>query len=111
MNSKERVLTTFARQEPDRVPVNYFSNPGIDARLKAHFGLAEDDDEGLHQALVVDFRGVSVPYVGPKLHADVPGRQVDVWGRHRRLGRARLGTVGFISPLFYSKEECCAIDV
>jgi len=33
MTSKERVLTVLARQEPDRVPINYCSNPGIDQRL------------------------------------------------------------------------------
>ncbi len=67
MRSKERVLTTFAREEPDRVPVDYFANAGIDARLKRHFGLTHDDDEGLRQALGIDFREVSVPYVGPKV--------------------------------------------
>jgi uroporphyrinogen decarboxylase len=84
MNSKERVLAAFARQEPDRVPINYLANPGIDRRLKEHFGLASDDHEGLRQALGVDFRGVRAPYIGPKLHADVPGRSVDIWGIHRR---------------------------
>lgn len=84
MKSKERVLTAFARSVPDRVPINYFANPGIDARLKAHYGLAKDDAEGLRRALGVDFRSVGAPYVGPKLHADVPGRTVDIWGIHRR---------------------------
>ena len=84
MTSKQRVLTAFARQEPDRVPVNYASNPGIDRRLKQHFGLDERDNEGLRRALGVDFRHVGAPYVGPKLHADVPGRTVDLWGIHRR---------------------------
>ncbi len=84
MTSKERVLTAFARQEPDRVPVNYSANPGIDGRLKAHFGLAADDREGILRALGVDFRQVTAPYVGPKLHPDVPGRQVDEWGIRRR---------------------------
>jgi uroporphyrinogen decarboxylase len=84
MTPKERVLTAFARQEPDRVPINYMANPGIDGRLKAHFGLDDDDEEGLRQALGVDFRGVVAPYVGPKLHADIPGRQVDNWGIRRR---------------------------
>jgi uroporphyrinogen decarboxylase len=28
----------------------------------------------------VDFRGVGAPYVGPKLHPDVPDRHVDMWG-------------------------------
>jgi uroporphyrinogen decarboxylase len=84
VRSKERVLTAFARQVPDRVPINYYANPGIDARLKEHYRLGADDDEGLRQALGVDFRTVSAPYAGPKLHADVPGRSVDVWGIHRR---------------------------
>ena len=84
MTSKERVLTAFARQEPDRVPINYLFNPGIDQRLKEHFGLTLDDDEGLRQALGVDFRRVYPRYIGSKLHEDVPGRQVDNWGIHRR---------------------------
>jgi len=86
MNAKERVLTAFAHQEPDRVPVNYLANSGIDQRLKEHFGLASDDSEGLRQCLGVDFRHVWPPYVGPKLHEDIPERgiKVDRWGIHRR---------------------------
>ena len=84
MTSKERVMTAFALQEPDRVPINYLANAAIDRRLKDHFGLDHDDAEGLRQALGVDFRGVGAPYAGPKLHEDVPGRQVDNWGIHRR---------------------------
>ncbi len=86
MTSKERVLTAFARNTPDRVPVNYMANAGIDRRLKEHFGLLLDDSEGLRQSLGVDFRGVVVPYRGPKLHADIPQRgvRVDEWGIHRR---------------------------
>jgi len=86
MTSKERVLTAFANQEPDRVPVNYGANAGIDGRLKEHFGLRADDSEGLLRALGVDFRTVRVPYLGPKLHEDIPDRgvRVDNWGIHRR---------------------------
>ena len=84
MTSKERVLAAFTRQVPDRVPINYFSNPGIDGRLKAHFGLADNDSEGLRRRLGVDFRGVDAQYVGPKLHADLPERTVDIWGIRRR---------------------------
>ena len=85
MNSKERVLTAFARAQPDRVPINYMANPGIDGRLKEHFGLADDDGEGLLQALGVDFRGVDAPYVGERLHDEVADRHVDgMWGMHLR---------------------------
>ena len=85
MIPKERVLTTFASRVPDRVPINYQAEPGIDARLKQHFRLASDDDEGLRVALGVDFRSVHAPYVGPRLHQDIPERGVcvDNWGIHR----------------------------
>ena len=84
MTSRDRVLTAFSHAEPDRVPIDYATNPEIDHALKTHYGLAKDDDEGLLRALRVDFRSVGAPYVGPKLHADVPDRQVDLWGIHRR---------------------------
>jgi uroporphyrinogen decarboxylase len=84
MNSKSRVLTTFDHRIPDRVPLDYGSNPGIDLRLKRHFGLADDDHEGLLQALGVDFRYIWAPYIGPELHAQLPDRTVDIWGIHRR---------------------------
>lgn len=83
MSPKERVLTAFARQEPDRVPFNYFYNQDIDLRLKRHFGLREDDDERLRQIFGIDFRSIDVPYVGPQLFEDAPGRQVDIMGVHR----------------------------
>jgi len=86
MTSKERVLITLARQAADRVPINYEANGGIDARLKAHFGLKPDDWLGLRDILGVDFRGAGAPYVGPRLHQDIPERgvTVDNWGIHRR---------------------------
>ncbi len=86
MTSKERVLTTFASREADRVPVNYKANPGIHGRLLEYFGLKPDDYEGLLRALGVDFRSVGAPYSGPKLHEDIPERgvTVDNWGVHRR---------------------------
>jgi uroporphyrinogen decarboxylase len=85
MTSRERVRCAFAQQEPDRVPVGYSANPGIDRRLKAYFGLGENDDEGLLRVLGVDYRGTWVPYTGPRLHAEVPGRGVDaLWGIRTR---------------------------
>jgi uroporphyrinogen decarboxylase len=93
MSSQERVLTAFARQEPDRVPINYLCNPGIDRRLKQHFGLGAHDDEGLLQALHVDFRGVRAHYVGPRLHAEQPGIHVDaLWGVHSRFVEHESGS-------------------
>jgi uroporphyrinogen decarboxylase len=83
MTARERVLRAFNHVKADRVPIDYQANPDIDRRLKRYFRLAEDDDESLRQALWVDFRAIGVPYTGPILHAQLPGRQVDpLWGIH-----------------------------
>jgi hypothetical protein len=82
--SKERALRAFAHDEPDRVPIDYLANPGIDLRLKTHFGLASDDDEGLRRALGVDFFEIIPPYIGPPLHAPVADRRIDLWGIRTR---------------------------
>ncbi len=85
MTSKERVLTAFYHSEPDRVPINYIANAGIDARLKSHLGLKPDDWNGLYNALGVDFRHVGAVYTGPRLHPEVEGRHVDpCWGIRTR---------------------------
>ncbi|MEO8168058.1 MAG: uroporphyrinogen decarboxylase family protein [bacterium] len=107
MKSKERVLTALARQQPDRVPVNYLANPGIDRRLKDHYGLTADDTEGLRKILGVDFREVESPYVGPALHENIPGRRIDMFGIRRRWVEHESG--GYWDycdfPLRYADEE------
>ncbi len=85
MTSKQRVRNTLVREKTDRVPVNYMSNPGIDAKLKEHFGLQAGDHEGLKQALRVDIRGLGAPYIGPALHEQLPERRVEPsWGWRTR---------------------------
>ena len=109
MTSKERVQAALYHQEPDRVPVDYAANPGIDARLKRHFGLASEDDEGLRQALGVDFRAVAAPYRGPRLHPDSPERGIrsDLWGaRHRWIAHETGGYWDYCDfPLKEASEE------
>jgi len=72
MTSKERVLTTLAGQEPDRVPINYAANGGIDLRMKAHFGLEKNDNEGLRRSLGgrLAFHGC-ISTAGPVASGDV----------------------------------------
>jgi uroporphyrinogen decarboxylase len=83
--ARERIEATLRGEMPDRVPVNYSANPGIDRRLKEHFGLGPDDSEQLRQVLGVDIRGVGAPYKGPRLHAEIAGRRVDPqWGVRTR---------------------------
>ncbi|RKX35036.1 MAG: hypothetical protein DRP71_05075 [Verrucomicrobia bacterium] len=83
MNSEERAKRAYSHQEPDRVPIDYLANPGIDRRLKDHFGLQANDDLGLRDLLKVDFLGVAPDYTGPRLHDKKPGRSIDMWGIHR----------------------------
>jgi len=112
MQAKERVLLTLARQAADRVPINYEANPGVDARVKAHYRLKPDDDEALREILGVDFRWVSAPYSGPRLHADIPERGVVVnnWGFHKRW--VQHGSGGYWDfcdfPLRDADEEAVA---
>ncbi len=111
MRSKERVLAAFASQEPDRVPIDYMANPGIDRRLKEHYGLALDNDEGLRQALGVDFRIVHPEYVGPRLHEELPERAVcPQWGIHRRwIEHENGGYMDYCDfPLAEADEETVA---
>ena len=85
MTSKQRVKNTINRTKTDRVPFDYSSNPGIDGRLKSHFGLKVDDNEGLRRALGIDIRRVGATYTGPVLHKELPERRVDpLWGWHTR---------------------------
>ncbi len=94
MSSKERVLATLARQEPDRVPINYEANPGIDQRLKTHFGLDPKAGVALRDRLGVDFRGVGARYTGARLHPEIPGRNVcATWGWRTRY--VEHGTGGY----------------
>ncbi|MDC7234909.1 MAG: uroporphyrinogen decarboxylase family protein [Spirochaetales bacterium] len=85
MTSKERVRAFVNHQIPDRVPINYSANPGIDARLKEALGIAPRDDEGLRDALNVDFRPVVPPFIGPNRFEAVEGRHVEPeWGSRTR---------------------------
>ena len=84
MQSKERVKTAFAHAEPDRVPIDYLCNPGIDRQLKNHFGLDPKNDEGLRRALGVDFREVQAPYRGPRRFPEIKDRHINEWGMRTR---------------------------
>jgi len=111
MTSKERVLTAFAHQVPDRVPVDYAANGGIDQRLKQHFGLQPDDYVGLCDALGVDFIAVNAPYCGPKRHGDDPARGVvaNEWGIRQRWIEHETG--GYWDFCDFPLQEASEADV
>lgn len=67
MASRERVLTAFAHQEPDRVPAWLGASPEFRELARQYLHLP--DDESLSIRLGDDFRRVSAKYAGPP-HAD-----------------------------------------
>jgi uroporphyrinogen-III decarboxylase len=62
MNSRERVLTAFSHEEPDRVPTWCGASVGFWDKAKQALGL---DDEPLRVAFGDDFRRVFARSVGP----------------------------------------------
>ena len=62
MTPRERVLTAFAHEEPDRVPLWFGASEGFIENAKRYL---EVDDEGLLVRLGDDFRRVLPDYCGP----------------------------------------------
>ncbi len=65
MTSRQRVLTTFAHAEPDRVPAWCGASPEFWENAKRTLGLS--DDEALRVRLGDDFRRVFAVYAGPEV--------------------------------------------
>ncbi len=107
MTSRERVLATIAHKQPDRCPVDFWARADVSARLRAHLGLATQEE--LLERLGIDLRllpigervaafearanGVlngSSESSGKRyvLHPD--GRFEDAWGVVRKLGQDGL---------------------
>ena len=83
MDSKEKVATTLAHQEPDRVPVDYWATPEITERLVRE--LPVDDKEGLLRTFGVDLRYIEGPsYQGQEMQTHPDGTTSDLWGVRRR---------------------------
>ena len=83
MTSRDRVARSLRYQEPDRVPVDFWSTPEADQRLLARLALTTR--EQLLTAFGVDFRYIEGPqYLGPPLETDASGNQRDLWGVLRR---------------------------
>lgn len=81
MTSRERVLTAFAHEEPDRVPIWCGSSPEFWEKAKRELGL---DDEPLRQRFGDDFRRVHAKYVGPDFPLSPGASSRTVFGIQRR---------------------------
>ena len=74
MTSRERVLTSFDWQEPDRVPCQIYLTPEFQAKLVDHF-----PGRSILECLGIDFRGVNAVYRGSVKEAH-GGVHYDMWG-------------------------------
>ncbi len=102
MTSRERVLTTFAHEEPDRVPVWCGASDEFWAKAKRELAL---DDEALRVRFGDDFRRVGAEYAGPEFslqHEEATCRTV--------FGIERTG-LGYGQPLDHPLVEATAGQV
>lgn len=81
MNSRERVLTAFAHEEPDRVPRWCGASPEFWNKAKRELDL--DDDESLRIRFGDDFRRVSARYAGPESPLSPGATCRTLFGVHR----------------------------
>jgi uroporphyrinogen decarboxylase len=82
MTSRERVLTTLAHHEPDRLPSDYRAEPPVTAALASRLGVV--GTEGVLDALGVDVRWVEVPYLAGHGNRRLPNGDLEnVWGIRR----------------------------
>lgn len=85
----QRVETALAREEPDRVPFDFWAVPEVWARLRTEL---DAGDETVLQLLGIDCRMVTTRYVGSKARTLVDGSYIDAWGTHRRSMTNEFGT-------------------
>ena len=91
MNSRDRVLTAIAHEEPDRIPVDYWAVPEFTKALLEKFGLMNENQ--LLEKLRIDIRYVKPSFSGSdfkeqpdgSLHRKLSdGTFVDIWGVKRK---------------------------
>jgi uroporphyrinogen decarboxylase len=79
MDSRERVLLALAHREPDRVPVDYWATPEINARLLDRYGFSSQEE--LLDHFDADFRYIEGPkYIGPEPRVRQDGSVEDHFG-------------------------------
>jgi uroporphyrinogen decarboxylase len=86
LTSKERVRLALGWQEPDRVPIQIYLTPEIEARLRAHF-----KRQDLLDVFGVDLRTVEADWKGD-LKPNRDGIFYDVWGIGYRDAVYEFGT-------------------
>ncbi|HOJ40360.1 MAG TPA: hypothetical protein PK644_07845, partial [bacterium] len=96
MTPRERVLKAIGHQKTDRVPANYAAHQEVTEALLRRLGLA--DFEELLQALQIDLRRISAPYVLPETGPDSDGYYTNMWGLRYRKEKFNDGQPQIIPP-------------
>ncbi len=104
MTSRERWQAVLQGRLPDRMPMDYWTTPEADARLKQHLGVA--DDRALLARLHIDRPfSVAPEYAGPPIPADrdvfgITYRDVDYGGGvYREAVTNPLATFGTVDEI------------
>ena len=83
MDSRERTFLTLNFEEPDRIPIDFWSSKGFDRKLGIN---TVTEREAFLDAHDVDLRYIEGPrYIGPPLRTKADGSQDDIWGVTRQL--------------------------
>jgi uroporphyrinogen-III decarboxylase len=101
MNSRQRVLTAFAHEEPDRVPAWCGASQEFWSKAKRELAL---DDEGLRRRFGDDFRRVFTRYAGPEFPLS-PG------ATYRTLFGIQRAGLGYGQPLSHPLAGATLDDV
>jgi uroporphyrinogen decarboxylase len=80
MTPRERWMAVLNREQPDRLPTDYWATPEFNAKLKKAAGCA--DDESLWRKLGIDRPCILKPRCKLKHHPDDP--LADEWGIRRK---------------------------
>ena len=109
LSSRERVRLAFSFQEPDQIPCNHFGTPEITRLLQEHFGV--NDEDGLQDALGVDFRTVMSDYLGPGYKTNQDGVFRDFWHvPHRYVAVAGGHYPEPIAPPFAKTTDLAEVE-
>jgi uroporphyrinogen decarboxylase len=89
MNSRQRVLSAFARHGYDRIPVKHEGTPEVNRMLMEHFGLS--NMEQLLRVVGDDFRYVEPVYCGPELKTFPDGSVEGYFGERYKYAQFAAG--------------------
>ncbi len=111
MDSRQRFKLAMAHEQPDRVLIDYWATPEVNANLLKHFGLSSQ--EQLLRHFDVDFRYIEGPkYIGPGQTIRPDGSNEDHFGVVRRAVSYGKGTKGgtYSEVVEYPLEKAASVD-